>query len=63
MLEDIYYFVMQTYKGQVFAHGPYKTRAAAERRRDKVQGGEIVVYQTFTPDPQQAIRDFKLEGL
>ncbi len=63
MSDEFYYYVMQTFKGQVFAHGPYRTEKAAVHRRDNVQGGEAVVFRTFNSDPVAATQEFKTQEL
>jgi hypothetical protein len=63
MQDGVVYWVMQTLGGQTYAHGPYSSERSAENRRDKVQGGEIVIYKTFTRDPVQAVQEFNMEEL
>lgn len=52
---------MQVVKGNVYSHGPYKSEDARDNRFDKVRGGEIHKFNSFTPEPNQAIQEFKLE--
>jgi hypothetical protein len=57
--EKVWYWVMQTVKGQVYAHGPYSSSSAAENRRDNVKGGEATVFGSFSKEPEKAILEFR----
>lgn len=59
----MYHYVMQVIKGTVIAHGPYKSSEAAQNRYDKVRGGEVHMFKSYSPDPQDAIQEFNVENL
>lgn len=58
-MSDIYYWVIQTIRGETIAHGPYKSEQARDNRLDKIKGGEIAPFSNFSPDPSQAIDESK----
>ena len=55
------YYVMQVIKGQVYAHGPYASEQARDNRMQKVVGGEVLAFNSFKVDAEEAIREFKDE--
>lgn len=59
----MYHYVMQVIRGTVVAHGPYRSSKAAENRYEKVQGGEIHLFKSYSSDPKEAIQEFNMEGL
>lgn len=50
---------MNEYRGQISTHGPYKRRPSAERRADRIQGGETHVFASFNRDAKEAIQDYR----
>jgi hypothetical protein len=52
---------MQTVRGEIYAHGPYKSREGAEHRMETVQGGSVDVFKSWYGKDQakEAIADYK----
>lgn len=60
---DVWYWVMQVLRGETIAHGPYKSSEARDNRMDKISGGEVTPFKSFSSDPKVAIDEFKAEQL
>lgn len=56
---DVYYWVIQDVGGRCVAHGPYRTQEARDNRFDSVRGGTVYKFNSVSPDPTQAIQEFK----
>lgn len=54
-----YYHVINIYQGNYSVQGTYKSRDSAERRSDRITGGETHVFESQTPEPSQAIYEFR----
>lgn len=59
----MYYWVMQELSGSLIAHGPYKTSSARDNRFEKVFGGEVHRFDSFSSDPDVVKREFRDEQL
>ena len=55
------YWVIQVYKGEYRAVGPYKSEEACHNRYDNIQGGEIFEYRSQSSDPEEVIDEFKAD--
>ena len=59
----MFYYVMHIVQGRVTAHGPYRTEQARDNLFMKVRGGEVHKWDSFTDDPNEAIKEFKAEAI
>ena len=57
----MFYWIIQVYKGNVSAIGPYKTESACRNRYDRIQGGEIHEFRSESESASEAIDEFKVE--
>ena len=57
------YWVIQVYKGEVRAVGPYKSEKACRNRYDKIQGGEIFEFRSDSTIPSEVIDEFKSDRI
>jgi len=62
-VEGQYFYVMQVIRGSVMIHGPYRSEQARDNRFLKVRGGEVHKFDSYSSDPNEAIREFKMEGV
>lgn len=53
------FWVMNIFKGEIRADGPYRQKDSAERRADKIEGGETHVFASLSSDPEVAIQEFR----
>jgi len=56
------YWVIQVYKGEVRAVGPYRSEEACRNRYDRIQGGEIFEFTSQSSDPKEVIDEFKSDN-
>ena len=59
----MWYWVIQRVKGQIYAHGPYRTEKAAENRVEKVSGGEVHLFRSLSSNAEAAVQEFKDEEI
>ena len=55
----MWYYVITRIRGDLHIQGKYKTRDAAERRADKIQGGETHVFKSMSSEPEKVIQEFR----
>ena len=64
MRDDFLYYVIVRRGGDLQIQGVgYKTRDAAERRADAIQGGETHVFATYETDKNRVLSEFRDEEL
>jgi len=54
----MFYYVVQEVKGQIYIHGPYMTEEGRDNRFDKVSGGEIHRFNSFSQDTDTVRKEF-----
>ena len=59
----MYYWIMQTYKGETRAIGPYRTEEGAERRRDRSHGGELTLFRSSSDEAKVALDEFRVDSI
>jgi len=60
----VFFFVINLYKGNYSVQGVYKSKDAAQKRCDAIQGGQTSVFGPLEKDnPEDAIRRFREEEL
>lgn len=57
------HWVIQVYRGEVHAIGPYKSEQACRNRYDKIQGGEIYEFTSLSSEPKEVIQEFKVSRM
>jgi len=57
----MWYYVVNLYKGSYSLEGKYKRRDSADRRTEKIQGGETSVFASYSEDPRVVVEEFKAE--
>lgn len=57
------YWVIQVYKGEVRAVGPYKSEEACRNRYDKIQGGELFEFRSDSTIASEVIDEFKADRI
>ena len=55
------YAVIVRFKGNLGVHGIYKTRDAAQKRADRITGGEVHIMKTYSTDENQVLSEFRSE--
>ncbi len=55
------YYVIQEIRGSTFCHGPYRSEEARDKRADKVEGGEIHNFNSFSDDPEKVKQEYQDE--
>ena len=55
------YWVIQVVRGVHYAFGPYQSSGARDNRFNRVRGGEVYRYDSFSDDPTEVIQEFKME--
>ncbi len=59
----MFYYVIQELSGGTTSYGPYSSEQARDNRYDKIEGGELHKFNTFTSDANQALEEFRAEGV
>ena len=57
------YWVIQVYKGEIRAIGPYKSEDACHNRYQKMHGGEVFEFRSQSSDPKEVIQEFKYDRI
>lgn len=53
------YWVIQVYKGEYRAVGPYRSEDACRNRYENIQGGEIYEFRSESTNAGEVIDEFK----
>lgn len=57
----MYYYVINYCKGHYSIDGSYKQQDSADRRAERIEGGETHVFASLSPDVETALEEFKDE--
>lgn len=59
--DGFWYHVIVRKGSDLHNQGVYRHEKSAGNRANKIQGGEVIVFKTFTSDPEQAVSEFRDE--
>jgi len=52
------YYVIQEISGSQYIHGPYRSEEARDNRYDKVEGGEVHKFNSFSGSSEEVRQEF-----
>jgi len=54
----VHLWIVQEIGGNVYLHGPYKGKDAQQNRYEKVEGGEVSKFDSFSDVPEVVRQEF-----
>ena len=57
-MREEYWWVVQEIRGTRRFEGPYRTRTAAERRLERIQGGEVSLFRSWSRDVGEVEQEY-----